>query len=572
MPLAKPHSVQPEGRAVSLLILVAVGACISILAVTWFHAGATRRLNESQDLVQHSHTVNSSLQTAMQRVDRIESSLRMYQLTQEYENLRSAQTSTASLGAGAVNLRSLVADNPLQSQRVDLLSNEIAALSNTVAGLTPQGSMPSDKILRCRETLSLLQMTESHLLADRLKDLGQNSSRNFLFTIGFAAFSMVIVLALFGFILRDAVRRQRYERDLFDANEKLATTIRALERQAREANLMKAAREELQLCTGLEQTQQCAARAFEQLLPATSGVLCLISNSRQAVELVASWNGSSAFSDSFALDACCGLRSGHTRWRKPGQSEVHCAHFHDKAPEYYACIPLAAHGETLGMVYIECPSPGVAAMVEAHQEPLDSMVELISMSIAGLNLRHRLEQQSIRDSLTDLFNRHFMEIALERELSRAARQHKPLSVLMLDVDHFKHFNDTFGHEAGDFVLREVAETLRETVRNEDIVCRYGGEEFVVILPEVGLEAAMERAEDLRRMVSQIRMRYRGEDLKEVRVSIGVALYPEHAESMGQILRAADSALYCAKHSGRNCVTLAQAAETPNFSPTIVKAG
>jgi diguanylate cyclase (GGDEF)-like protein len=572
VPLAKPHSAQPEGRTVSMLILAAVGACISILAVTWFHTGATRRLNESQDLVQHSQTINFALQADLQRVDRIESSLRMYQLTQEYENLHSAQMNTSSLAAGAVNLRNLVADDPQQSQRAQDLSNEIAALSNTVAALNPQSAIPSEEILHCRETLSLLHATESHLLSERLKDLGQNASRNDLFTIGFAAFSLVIVVALFGFILRDAVRRHRYERDLFDANEKLATTIRALERQAREANLVKAAREELQLCTGLEQTQQCAARAFEQLLPATSGVLCLISNSRLAVELVANWNGSPAFSDSFALDACCGLRSGHTRWRKPGYSEVHCAHFRGTPPEFYACIPLAAHGETLGMVYIECPSPGVAAMVEAYQEPLDSMVELISMSIAGLNLRNRLEQQSIRDSLTDLFNRHFMEIALERELSRAARQQKPLAVLMLDVDHFKHFNDTYGHEAGDFVLREVAETLRETVRNEDIVCRYGGEEFVVILPEVGLEAAMERAEDLRRMVSQIRMHYRGEDLKEVRVSIGVAIYPEHAESMGQILRAADSALYQAKHSGRNCVTLALPAETQNYSPSIVRAG
>ena len=572
MPLVKSHSAQPEGRTVSLLIMAAIAACVSILAVSWFHTGATRRLNESRDLVENSRAVSSALQTNTQRLDRLESSLRIYQLTHQYDDLRSAQTNATSLTAGAANLRNLIVDNPQQSQRALDLSNDIAALTKTVGGLNPQSEIPAQEILHCREALSLLQTTQNHLLAQRLKDQEYNSSRNVLFTIGFAAFSLVIVIALFGFILRDAVRRHRYERELFDANEKLATTIRALERQARETNLMKSAREELQLCTSLEQTQQCAARAFEQLLPATAGAICIISNSRQAVELVAVWNCPPAFSDSFALDACCGLRSGHARWRKPGRSEVHCAHFRSKPPESYACLPLAAHGETLGMVYIECPSPGISAMVEAHQEPLDSMIELISMSIAGLNLRNRLEQQSIRDSLTDLFNRHFMEIALERELSRAARQRKPLAVLMLDVDHFKHFNDTFGHEAGDFVLREVAETMRETVRNEDIVCRYGGEEFVVILPEMGLDAAMERAEELRRMVSQIRMRYRGEDLKEVRVSIGVAIYPEHADSMGQILRAADGALYQAKHSGRNCVTLALPAEAPNLSPSIVRAG
>jgi diguanylate cyclase (GGDEF)-like protein len=190
-------------------------------------------------------------------------------------------------------------------------------------------------------------------------------------------------------------------------------------------------------------------------------------------------------------------------------------------------------------------------MVDANMGPLQEVIELASISIAGLNLRGKLEHQSIRDGLTGLFNRHFMEIALERELRRAARHNKPVAILMLDIDHFKEFNDTYGHDAGDTVLRELGEALLQSVRNEDILCRYGGEEFVAIMPELSLDAAMERAESLRRMVSEMRVRIRGESLREITLSIGVAVYPQHAETLEEVLRAADRALYEAKHLGRN---------------------
>jgi diguanylate cyclase (GGDEF)-like protein len=257
------------------------------------------------------------------------------------------------------------------------------------------------------------------------------------------------------------------------------------------------------------------------------------------------------------VENCCGLRSGRMRWRKPQQSEVDCTHFNGPPPEFYLCIPLAAYGDTLGFVYIEAVSPGMVAMVDAYMGPLQELVELSSIAIAGLNLRNRLENQSIRDGLTNLFNRHFMEIALDREIRRATRQQKPVAVLMLDVDHFKQFNDTYGHEAGDTVLREVAETLRQSAPAEGIVCRYGGEEFVAILPEMKMESALTLAEMLRHRVSEIRVRNRGESLREVTISIGVAVFPQHGETLEELLRMADRALYEAKNQGRNRVVPAE---------------
>jgi len=184
-------------------------------------------------------------------------------------------------------------------------------------------------------------------------------------------------------------------------------------------------------------------------------------------------------------------------------------------------------------------------------------VELAAVSIAGLNLRSKLESQSIRDSLTSLFNRHFMEVALDRELKRAERHGTNLAVFMLDVDHFKQFNDVYGHEAGDTVLREVADVFRRCVRSEDIVCRYGGEKFVIILPEITPEMAFERAEKIRVEVGAVRVRLRGEVLREVTISIGIAMYPQSGDFLDQILRVADRSLYEAKHRGRNQTVFAE---------------
>lgn len=515
-----------------------------------------RRLNESRNWLDHSQDVVSYLQDELRRVDRIESSLRLYQLNRDDQDLHVAQTASVALITGALHLRDAVADNASQATHAVQLqrcSDELAKRADNFAISSP---FPTQLLLDCRQTLSVMQDEERELLGQRRDRSKLNASQSVITNIGFAGVCLLAVAALFALLLRDALRRQRYEAQLSETNDKLNSTIRALERQAQVSSMLTSARDELQLCVSATQAQHCAARYFGQLLPVTNGAICVINNSRQSVELIAQWNDCSSLIDGFVLDSCCGLRSGRVRWRKPGQSEVHCGHFLGAPPEYYCCLPLVAQGEALGVVYVECSSPGVAAMVEAHLTPLHELVELTAMSVASLNLRSKLEHQSIRDGLTGLFNRHFMEIALDRELRRASRQSKMVAVLMLDVDHFKKFNDTFGHEAGDSVLREVAETLRQSVRNEDIVCRYGGEEFVAILPEISLEGALERAEYLRRMVSEIRPRFRGEGLREITISIGVATYPQNAETTEQILRASDRALYEAKSRGRNCVVLA----------------
>lgn len=559
MPLALSNSVPGKTRAVPLLIFAALGACLCITVAGWLHYSAANKLNESRDWIEHSQAVVMNLQNEVLRLDRIGASVRLYELTHDDEDMENAQTEQVSLQSGAMRLEQLVADSTRQSAEARKFEACSNTLGQAMTQLSTQKEAAFSAILQCRQSLGTLQEVERELLNQRTDESKLNSTRSVALSISFTALSILVILALFGFLLRDAMRRKQYEQRLYEANDKLASTVRAMERQARESALLTGVRDELQLCAKAAQAQACIARYFAQLLPGTSGCLSLINQARHVVETAASWGTPNLMEEGFAVEGCCGLRSGRMRWRKPIQSEVHCVHFDGAPPDHYVCIPLAAYGDTLGVVYIECPSPGVAAMVDANMAPLQEIVELASISIAGLNLRSRLEQQSIKDGLTGLFNRHFMELALDRELRRAISQNKPLAIMMLDLDHFKQFNDTYGHEAGDAVLRELGEALLASVRDEDIVCRYGGEEFIAIFPEVSLETAMGRAEAIRRVVSEMRIRNRGEILTETTISIGVAVYPRHGDTLEEIMRAADRALYEAKHLGRNRVVTAESA-------------
>jgi diguanylate cyclase (GGDEF)-like protein len=184
------------------------------------------------------------------------------------------------------------------------------------------------------------------------------------------------------------------------------------------------------------------------------------------------------------------------------------------------------------------------------------LTQLTAIGIATLQLRTELEHRSICDPLTELFNRSFMQSSLERELARAKRNGQAsLAVLMLDVDHFKKFNDQFGHSAGDDVLKQVAGLFRRFTRAEDILCRYGGEEFTIIMPDITTQAAVARGERLRQEVAQLSQQPSNQKFELISISVGIALYPQDGTSSVELLCRADEALYRAKRAGRDRVML-----------------
>jgi len=168
----------------------------------------------------------------------------------------------------------------------------------------------------------------------------------------------------------------------------------------------------------------------------------------------------------------------------------------------------------------------------------------------------KLFEESIRDHLTGLFNRRYLDETIEREIQRAKRAEFPVGFIMLDIDHFKNFNDKFGHAAGDIVLQEIGNLLEAKMRFADIVCRYGGEEFVVVMPEASLKVTRRRAEELQEAIKQLDLHYENKNLGNVTISSGVAVFPDHGNDGQAVLRSADTALYTAKRSGRDCVAVA----------------
>ena len=179
--------------------------------------------------------------------------------------------------------------------------------------------------------------------------------------------------------------------------------------------------------------------------------------------------------------------------------------------------------------------------------------EYLSLSIANITLWEKLADQSIRDPLTRLFNRRYLEETMQREILRAARKQTKISIIMADIDHFKKFNDMYGHKAGDELLVKLADLLKSKIRGSDIACRYGGEEFILILPESTAEETYKRAEYLREEVKNMKVYFLDQLLPSITLSMGITTYPDHGIELNELIRVADIALYKAKEQGRDKV-------------------
>jgi diguanylate cyclase (GGDEF)-like protein len=349
----------------------------------------------------------------------------------------------------------------------------------------------------------------------------------------------------------------------------------ALERNMmnREARLLSQLNEWLQSCKSLDELYRMVGEFLSKLLPGCAGNLYIYANSRDILESATAWNctGSAA---AIHPDDCWGLRRGRTYTFGENEIDFPCSHVGSAAAANYCCIPVLAHGETIGLLHLEFARDAQACAAArketiAEQRRLGLVcAEQISLAIANVKLRDQLRDQSIRDALTGLYNRRYLLETCRREFSRATRAGQSVGVLSIDIDHFKKFNDNHGHDAGDTVLRAVGECLKTCFRDEDVACRFGGEEFLVVLPGAGAEVAMRKAEELRATIEALTVRYLDANLPRVTISIGVAAFPRSGENPQAVLKAADEALYRAKGEGRNRVLLST---TVNSVPAMQRA-
>ena len=218
----------------------------------------------------------------------------------------------------------------------------------------------------------------------------------------------------------------------------------------------------------------------------------------------------------------------------------------------FACLPLVTQGETIGLLHVSFAQEALTeAPLDQRDEELEAIATAISLALGNLALREKLKAQSVRDGLTGLYNRRFLEESLPREIERCRRRNLPLTVVMADLDHFKNLNDTWGHAAGDLAIQTFAEAARRNFRSEDLLCRYGGEEFCFVLPECTPEDARNRAEALITTQRESIVRFGRDAIGPITISIGLATFPDQAADGSSLVRLADAALYRAKLEGRD---------------------
>jgi diguanylate cyclase (GGDEF)-like protein len=212
------------------------------------------------------------------------------------------------------------------------------------------------------------------------------------------------------------------------------------------------------------------------------------------------------------------------------------------------CIPLVSFGQTLGVLVLDSSHPGVFQRGET--QPLESVADICATAIQNAHYVDRVKQLAYIDGLTGIFNRRFFELRFTEELERARRFGGGMAVIMIDIDQFKRLNDEFGHLLGDEVLRQVSSILHQQLRKFDVVCRYGGEEFAILLSQTNQEHAMQVADKLRRLVET--WQFPGVP-RPVTISAGAASFPEHGTTRDELMKAADAGMYAAKKAGRNQV-------------------
>ena len=562
------------------LILLLIGS------VGWLSNRSTHQFIDNSRWVSHSHEVLAKVEQILSLLKDVEIGQHGYLATGSERYLEIFEVARQEIGSALQALQSTVGDDSGQreklelvrrlatqrilfsKQTIDLCRNkglQVAAASASI----DRGKRTMDSL---RKTLAGLETEERALLKQRT-NRAETSARHamLLFSI-LSCLVFALMVLVFVTLHHHFGRRRRAEQLLKEANQELTVWVNELEHSNQEVTLLNEMSDLLQSCFTLEEARAIIARSAQQLFPTESGALFLIDDSQKILEAMAVWGDKPLGQQIFQPADCWALRRGQAYQTGDGSSNVRCLHLEDHFSGPYLCVPIMAQGEILGLLHVQGGTVGSQPEERglATSLPLNSqksryrlavtLAKQVGLAVANLKLRETLRHQAIRDPLTSLFNRRHMEESLEREMLRAARRKATVGLLMIDIDHFKGFNDRFGHAAGDTVLRELASLLQSQTRGEDLACRYGGEEVALVLPEASLQDALQRAEQLRQAAKRLNVYQGQQPVGPITLSLGVAVFPGHGTTPESLLLAADTALYRAKAQGRDRVVAAQAAK------------
>jgi diguanylate cyclase (GGDEF)-like protein len=566
-----PGKIQKKHKQFCIRIITGLGSATAILIVLALvsYQSLSKFMSISEQTRQ-TQEVLTKLEDVLSALKDAESGQKSYMITGNESNLESYRVAEEVVYTDIEYLNKLTANNPKQQEKVGtlalLIEKKLAFLKQTIdwrtnlefhaASKAMLASKENNLMDEIRAKVDEIESEEKELLKQR------NWEANASAWLAIFTNSSGIFLALFIFtkvyylIDSQTFFRKQTETALRESEARLKTAmewVSELETRNREIAQLREISELLQACLSIEEAYAVLVEIVPKLFPNVSGAVFVISTSKNLVEAVTTWGDETLGSEKiFTPSECWALRLGRTHWVEYSQRGLQCQHIHKHSSNVESlCVPMMAQGEALGVLHLSSQHQGL--FTPAKQQLAVTVAEHIALALANLKLREAIQQQSIRDPLTGLFNRRYMEESLEREIHRASRASKCVAVIMLDVDHFKRFNDTFGHDAGDVVLRELGTFLQQQIRASDIACRYGGEELLLILPETTLEVATTRAEAIRSGVKELIVEHRRQSLGTITISLGVACFPEHGPSGAAVIRSADAALYRAKQQGRDRV-------------------
>lgn len=364
-------------------------------------------------------------------------------------------------------------------------------------------------------------------------------------------------------MMRDITKRKANEEQRGKLTAELTQRVEELDRLNEENALLSGLGGYLQACSSKEEAYDVLLAHARVLFPRESGAFYTLSESGSA-ECVLSWGGEKdVLSHPVQEGDCWALRRGMVHETSDAGAALRCRHYNGIEAGNQFCIPVMTQSGPIGLLTLHVPSGDVEQSpdqsVKHSLSLISGIADRLGPALSGIELRARLHEDSIRDPLTKLYNRRFMNESVHREMLRAQRADSPVSMIILDIDHFKRINDEYGHDVGDEVLALVAQRLTKAVREEDYVYRYGGEEFVIVLPGANLDVARERAQQACRDIRALRVDTKNGPL-HMTISAGVATFPEHGQSQDELLVQADKALYLAKQSGRDRIELADVAQ------------
>ncbi len=546
------------------VVVMAVMALLLIVLLAAAVFQTAQRYHSEQRWTVHSYQVRQRVLQLANHLHVAEMDARSFGLTGHAGLFRQYWRAIDAAEQDGHDLGALVAHNPGQVAAVHELLGAITArrqqlekilsdyrLQNAATAQADVIALVSQPTRPIEDIANRMLAREAALLQRRETATARNGRAVAIAAALALGGSIALLLGAFAITGLEQHRRLHSEWALANSARELEQALRDANRSSETLQRLSALTGMLQNCRDLDEAIDVIEHALPALLPATSGALALISASRNVVEGRMHWgeHGAGPGDAVFAPDECWALRRSQPHPSTDARAAPACPHLVHAgvAALHSLCVPLNSQGQVLGVLSLCAGAP----LGSETSRLAATVADQLALALANLQLQASLRTQSIRDPLTNLFNRRYLEASLPRELLRAERRAGGLSLLMLDLDHFKHYNDSQGHDAGDALLGAFGTLLAQSCRGEDIACRYGGEEFTLVLTDADHPQALERAEAIRKATANVVVHYRGGALPPATVSIGVASFPEHGADAEALLRAADQALYRAKHKGRN---------------------